>query len=209
MGEAPALRRGDDPMGEASSLRRGDKPMAEALTVRRGDKLMSEERALAMLVAGYAGRLATVGADGWPYVVPLLYVWRDGEIWVHNTSARGHLRASVEHEARVCFEVDEPGEVFAYGRFECDTSVAYRSVVAFGRIRVVEAREEKARFCAALMRKYADPAWDRPAEFFPRLDQITVYAIAIERLTGKETPLPGVSERWPARDATKSPDASP
>jgi len=183
--------------------------MSRPPQVRRSDKLMTEERARAALAAGFCGRLATVGADGWPYVVPLLYVWMDGEVYVHNTRTPGHLRANVDHEPRVCFEIDEPGEVFPYGRFECDTSIAYRSVVAFGRIRVVEAREDKARFCAALMRKYADPAWDRPAEFFPRLDQITVYAIAIERLTGKETPLPGVSERWPARDATKSPDASP
>src|SRR5499426_3623820 len=155
-------------MGEAPALRRGDDPMAEALTVRRGDKLMPEESVLAMLAAGYAGRLATVGTDGWPYIVPLLYVWRDGQVWVHNTSARGHLRASVEHEARVCFEVDEPGEVFAYGRFECDTSVAYRSVVAFGRIRIVADRGQKEAFFAALMAKYGDPSWGRPQGFYPR-----------------------------------------
>ena len=34
-----------------------------------------------------------------------------------------------------------------------------------------------------------------------------VYAIAVERMTGKETPLPAVSQQWPARDNTKSPDA--
>jgi len=181
--------------------------MAEALTVRRGDKLMPEERVLAMLVAGYAGRLATVGTDGWPYIVPLLYVCRDGEIWVHNTSARGHLRANVEHEARVCFEVDEPGEVFAYGRFECDTSVAYRSVVAFGRIRIVADRGQKEAFFAALMAKYGHPAWGRPQGFYPRLEQVTVYAIAVERVTGKETPLPATRDRWPAADHTRTPGA--
>ena len=65
--------------------------------VRRADKLMPEARARALLAGGYAGRLATVGADGWPYVVPLLYVWMDGEIWVHNTAARGHLRGNIDH----------------------------------------------------------------------------------------------------------------
>ena len=139
--------------------------------------------------------------------MPLLYIWQDGEIWVHNTSARGHLRTNVEHEARVCFEVDEPGEVFAYGRFECDTSVAYRSVVAFGRIRIVEERGQKEAFFDALMAKYGDPAWARAPGFFPRLDQVTVYAIAVERMTGKETPLPARRDRWPAADRTKTPDA--
>jgi nitroimidazol reductase NimA-like FMN-containing flavoprotein (pyridoxamine 5'-phosphate oxidase superfamily) len=170
---------------------------------------MSHARALETIARGYSGRLGTVGPDGWPYVVPLLYVWRDGEIWVHNTSARGHLRTNVEHDARVCFEVDEPGEVFAYGRFECDTSVAYRSVIAFGRIRIVEDRADKTAFCAALMEKYGDPKLERPQGFFPRLDQITVYAIAVERMTGKETPLPAAQDRWPATDHTKTPDAAP
>lgn len=182
--------------------------------VRRADKAMSDERARALLACGFAGRLATAGPDGWPYVVPLLYVWMDNEIWVHNTAARGHLRANVEHEPRVCFELDEPGEIFAYGRFECDSSVQYRSVIAFGRIRVVEGRAEKQRFCEALIAKYQRPEWEQPEQqrpkgFFPRLDMITVYAIAIERFTGKETPLPAVAERWPAKDRTVTPNAKP
>lgn len=183
--------------------------MSDAPLVRRTDKLMSDERVRDMIARGYAGRLATVGADGWPYIVPLLYVWINGEIWVHNTRARGHFRANVDHEARVCFEVDDPGEVFAYGRFECDTSVAYRSVVVFGRIRVVEDRQQKDAFFDPLMGKYGDSSWDRPKSFFPRLGQVTVYAIAIERMTGKETPLPSMENRWPAADHTKSPDAVP
>jgi nitroimidazol reductase NimA-like FMN-containing flavoprotein (pyridoxamine 5'-phosphate oxidase superfamily) len=107
----------------------------------------------------------------------------------------------------VCFEVDEAGEVFAYGRFECDSTVAYRSVIVFGRIRVVEELPTKRRFCDGLMAKYAKKDWERPKGFYPRIDQITVYAITVERMSGKETPLPGVSERWPAADYTKSPNA--
>ena len=177
--------------------------------VRRADKLMADDRVRAMVATSYCGRLATVGADGWPYVVPLLYVWINDEIWVHNTRARGHLRENVDHEARVCFEIDEPGEVFPYGRFECDTSIEYRSVVAFGRIRIVDDEQGKRDFFDALMVKYANPDWDRPKAFYPRLDQVTVYAIKIESMSGKETPLPAVPERWPAVDRTKSPNAKP
>jgi hypothetical protein len=35
-----------------------------------------------------------------------------------------------------------------------------------------------------------------------------VYAIAVERMTGKEQPLPPLSEQWPAKDRTKTPNAS-
>jgi len=177
--------------------------------VRRVDKLMAPERALEQLERGFCGRLATVGADGYPYCVPLLYVWLDGELWVHNTAARGHLRANVEHDPRVCFEVDEPGQVFHYGRFECDSSVEYRSVVLVGTIRIVTDRAAKQRFCEALMAKYAPEDVGRPKGFFPRLDQITVYAVAVERITGKETALPAPSARWPAVDNTKTPHAQP
>jgi uncharacterized protein len=183
--------------------------MSNAPQLRRADKLISDEQARAFVAHGYSGRLATVGSDGWPYIIPLLYIWMNDEIWVHNTRARGHFRANIDQEPRVCFELDEPGEVFPYGRFECDTSVAYRSVVAFGRIRIIDARQLKAAFFDALMAKYAEPDWVRPKSFYPRLDQVTVYAIAIERMTGKETPLPSAQNRWPAVDNTKSPDAVP
>jgi nitroimidazol reductase NimA-like FMN-containing flavoprotein (pyridoxamine 5'-phosphate oxidase superfamily) len=184
-------------------------PMSDTPQVRRADKAMSSERVDDMLGRAHAGRLGVVGPDGAPYVVPLLYVWIHGEIWVHNTSAPGHLRACVDHEARVCFEIDEPGEVFAYGRFECDTSVAYRSVVAFGRIRIVDDPARKAAFFEALMGKYGRSDWNRPPAFFPRLAQVTVYAIAVDRVTGKETVLPKPQERWPAADRTRTPGAVP
>jgi uncharacterized protein len=177
--------------------------------VRRADKLMTDVRAREVLERGFCGRLATVGEDGWPYCVPLLYVCMEGDIFVHNTRAKGHLRTNVDHEPRVCFEVDEPGEVFPYGRFECDSTVAYASVIAFGRIRVVEDRLLRQRFFNALMAKYAKQGWERPKEFYPRIDQITLYAIAVESLSGKETPLPEASKRWPAVDNTKSPNARP
>jgi hypothetical protein len=175
--------------------------------VRRPDKEMGQVEAHALLARGFSGALATVDADGQPYVTPLLYVWDGAEVWVHNTAARGHLRANIEANDRVCFEVDEAGPVFAYGRFECDTAVAYASVVVFGRIRVVADRGAKQGFCEALMAKYGPADATRPAGFFPRLAQITVYAIAIDRLTAKRTPLPAVAEQWPALDRSATPDA--
>jgi nitroimidazol reductase NimA-like FMN-containing flavoprotein (pyridoxamine 5'-phosphate oxidase superfamily) len=172
--------------------------------VRRADKLMDEARVREVLASAYSGRLATVGADGWPYVVPLLYVYMGEQIYTHNAAARGHLRSNLEHDPRACFEIDEPGEVFGYGRFECDTSLSYASVIAFGKVRIVTDRDEKARFCSALMTKYAAHVPGRPKDVFPRIDHIAVYAMAIERATGKHAALPAAVDQWPARDRTKS-----
>ncbi len=176
--------------------------------VRRADRMMSAERALETLANGYSGRLATVSGDGFPYCIPLLYLWMSGELYVHTASARGHLRANIEKERRVCFEIDEHEGVFDYGRFECDSGLAYRSVCLFGQIRIVEDEDIKQRFCEALMEKYGKPESQRPKGFFPRIDVITVYAITVDRMTGKEMALPPLSEQWPAKDRTKTPNAS-
>jgi uncharacterized protein len=203
-------RRGFFPHRLARGVADGQsRAMSATPEIRRADKLMSARDTRELVERAYAGRLATIGPDGWPYIVPLLYVCIGDELWMHNTAARGHLRANVDHQALVCFEIDEPGEVFPYGRFECDTSLGYRSVVAFGRIRIVEDRAQKQAFFEALMAKYADPGWARPKGFFPRLDHVTVYAIAVERMTGKLSPFSPPQEQWPALDRTKSPDALP
>jgi nitroimidazol reductase NimA-like FMN-containing flavoprotein (pyridoxamine 5'-phosphate oxidase superfamily) len=177
--------------------------------LRRADRVMSGQRAWQMLERGFGGRLATTSEDGSPYCIPLLYILMDGEVYVHTSSARGHFRANVERESRVCFELDEPDEVFDYGRFECDSGLAYRSVILFGKIRIIEDKAAKHRFCEALMTKYGKPDSGRPKGFFPRIDIITVYAISVERMTGKEMALPALSEQWPAKDRTKTPNARP
>jgi nitroimidazol reductase NimA-like FMN-containing flavoprotein (pyridoxamine 5'-phosphate oxidase superfamily) len=66
-------------------------------------------------------------------------------IHVHNTAACGHFRLNVERDVRACFQADEPLQVFDYGRFECDSGLAYRSAIAYGRIRIVEDRDDKIR----------------------------------------------------------------
>jgi uncharacterized protein len=158
--------------------------------LRRADKQMSDATALEFLAQSFCLRVGTIGSDGWPYVMPLLFVTIDKEVLVHTAAADGHFRSNVRGGAKVCLEIDEPGEVYGYGRTECDTSISYRSLIAFGTIRDVEDREQKARFCSELMTKYASHVQGRPQAVFPRLDHMRVYAIAIERISGKQSALP-------------------
>jgi uncharacterized protein len=55
----------------------------------------------------------------------------------------------------------------------------------------------------------ADSGWARHKSFYPRLDEVAVYRIAVERITGKKGPPLPSGEQWPARDNSKSPDAVP
>ncbi len=48
--------------------------------VRRPDKAMAEAAAHALLARGFSGALASVDADGQPYVTPLLYVWDGSQV---------------------------------------------------------------------------------------------------------------------------------
>ena len=177
-------------------------------TVRRKDKEMPEAEARTMLAQARLAHIATVGAEGRPYIVPNLFVYADESIYLH-TSRDGHFHRNVEHSSHVCVEIAEMGVIYPYGEFECDTTVSYASVVAFGAIRIVAEPAAKAQFFDRFMAKYADQNWQRPKSFYPRLDQVTVYCVTIERITGKRGPLPGIAAQWPAANLTKSPGARP
>jgi hypothetical protein len=181
--------------------------MSASPEIRRKDKQLNESDCWRFLTDAYCGRLGTVSADGEPYITPLLHVVADGAIWMHTTVARGHVRTNIGNGARACFEVDAAGEVYGYGRFECDTGMAYESVIAFGSIAAVEEEPLKVRFFDSLMAKYARHLTGRPTSFYPRIDVIAVYKFAVQRITGKRTLLPAVADQWPARDRTMTPNA--
>ena len=166
--------------------------------LRRADKTMSREEIDGFLAGAFCGRTATVGADGYPYVVPNLFVWRDGKIFLHTAVYAGHFIANVRHCDRVSFETDEPGQIYPYGHVECDTSVSYRSVVLFGKIRILEDEASKTGFYEAFLAKYAPPdTWGREKGSFPRLNSTVVYVITPEVVTGKEGKLPPIGDQWP------------
>jgi uncharacterized protein len=178
-------------------------------TVRRKDKEMPEAGARELLARAKLAHFATLSASGDPYIVPNLFVYAEGAIWLH-TARAGHFCSNVEYSARICVEVAEMGEIFPYGEFECDTSASYASVVVTGKVAIVPEPAAKALFFDRFLAKYADAlSWDRPKGFYPRLDQVTVYRVTIERISGKVGPLPGAAQQWPAVNMTKSPGAVP
>lgn len=197
-----------DPNAAGESAPNGDagvEPLRGRLV--RADKVMTPEEINAFLQAAFCARIATVDAEGYPYIQPNLFTWLDGQIYMHTARRPGHFLANIRHSDRVCFEADAPGEVFPYGHVECDTSVAYASVVIFGRIRVVENDDEQSRFFTAFMSKYAPAdSWGRDQGSFPRMGSTIVYAITPELITGKRGQLPAANERWPSRNLSASPE---
>jgi nitroimidazol reductase NimA-like FMN-containing flavoprotein (pyridoxamine 5'-phosphate oxidase superfamily) len=175
--------------------------------LRRADKEMSAAEVEAFLSSAFCGRTATVGSDGYPYIVPNLFVWLRGQVFLHTARLEGHFLDNVRHADRVSFEIDEPGEVFPYGPVECDTSVSYRSVIVFGRIRLIDDDAQKIEFYSTFMTKYAPAeSWGRERGSFPRRGKTIVYAITPEAITGKEGTLPKLAQRWTPAPAGRAAD---
>ncbi len=141
-------------------------------------------------------RVGTVDAEGFPYVVPQLFIYEDGKVWLHQTSAKGHLRHNIEFNSKVCLEFDEHGEFFPYGATQCDTVVAYKSVIAFGSLKLVTSDEEKFIFFDKFMIKYAGASWGREEHSYPRMEPTAIYEVQLEKVTGKHQEADVTLNRW-------------
>ena len=72
-----------------------------AMTAEEVQAFLEQERTLTV---------ATVGTDGWPHVVPLWYVLRDGECWAW-TYAKSQKVRNLERESRCTLQV-EAGDTY-------------------------------------------------------------------------------------------------
>src|SRR5215210_7695004 len=66
---------------------------------------MSDEEVLAFLEEERTLICATVGSDGWPHLMPLWYVLRDGECWAW-TYAKSQKVRNLERESRCTLQVE-------------------------------------------------------------------------------------------------------
>jgi uncharacterized protein len=94
----------------------------------------------AILDEGYLCHVGFV-VDGQPYVIPTLYVRREGQIYIHGSAASRMLR-TLDEGASVCVTVTlVDGFVLARSAFH--HSMNYRSVVVLGKARLVADPAEK------------------------------------------------------------------
>jgi Predicted flavin-nucleotide-binding protein len=57
--------------------------------MRRSDRQLAIEEAKEILTKAEYGSLATIGEDGYPYVVPVSYAFEDSSIYIHGAT-EGH-----------------------------------------------------------------------------------------------------------------------
>ena len=76
---------------------------------RRAAIAMTSDEVTAFLEAERVVTVATLGRDGWPHLMPLWYVVRDGELWAW-TYAKSQKVRNLERDARCTLQVEAGGE---------------------------------------------------------------------------------------------------
>ena len=148
--------------------------------MRRNKQLLSSEDTTAVMDRCTNGVLACLGDEDYPYAVPLSYVYFNEKIYFHSAKA-GHKIDAIIKYPKVSFSVIDEDTIVSK-----EYTSYFRSVIAFGKARIVEDDERLEAF-KALAKKYSG---DQPEE--ARHKEIAgcthayLIAIDVEHITGKE-----------------------
>jgi nitroimidazol reductase NimA-like FMN-containing flavoprotein (pyridoxamine 5'-phosphate oxidase superfamily) len=148
--------------------------------MRRKKQLLSQAETIDILKSCTSGVLAVTGDDGYPYAVPLSYVYTDGRLFFH-LAREGHKVDALAKNDKVSFCVIEKDEVI-----QETVTTHFRSAIVFGRARFVMDDSEKRHALECLVEKYS-PAYPDVGqrEIASSWDRVCILEILIEHMTGK------------------------
>ena len=147
--------------------------------MRRKAQQLPQAEAEEILRAGSSGVLALAGEEGYPYALPISYVYHGGRLYFHCAPA-GHKLNAIARCPKASFCVIAQDDVVP-----ALYTTRYRSVIAFGTIRQLEDEQAMITALNVLGRKYA-PDLDPSAEIAGSLHRVCVLEMTIDHLTGKE-----------------------
>ena len=147
--------------------------------MRRKIQQLPQAEAEEILRAGSSGVLALAGEEGYPYALPISYVYHEGRLYFH-CAPMGHKLNAIARCPKASFCVIAQDDVVP-----ALYTTRYRSVIAFGTIRQLEDEQAMITALDVLGRKYA-PDLDPSAEIDGSLHRVCVLEMTIDHLTGKE-----------------------
>ena len=147
--------------------------------IRRKIQQLPQTETEEILHAGSSGVLALAGEEGYPYALPISYVYHGGRLYFHCALA-GHKLNAIARCPKASFCVIAQDDVVP-----ALYTTRYRSVIAFGSIRRLEDEQAVIKALDVLGRKYA-PDLDPSAEIAGSLHRVCVLEMTIDHLTGKE-----------------------
>ena len=122
-----------------------------------------------ILSEGHLGHLGCVTKGG-PYVVPVSYVYHEGNIYVHSTV--GKKIHALRQNPQTCIQVQE-----------IKTGYTWRSVIAFGKYEEITNPEERSGFMCRILTRfpYLTPVEDMTAS---GSKEIVIFRILVDEITG-------------------------
>ena len=124
--------------------------MSEFWEMRRKRQQLSEEESIGILQEATAGTLALLGDNGYPYALPISYVYADadGKLYFHS-ALEEHKVDAIRNcdKASFCVIAQDDIQPKKYTTY-------YRSVIAFGRIQIIEDENEKLKTARLLGNRY-------------------------------------------------------
>lgn len=149
--------------------------------MRRKKQVLSIEDSIAVLNNGTSGVLAVSGDNDYPYAVPLSYVYHDRKIIFH-CAQTGHKLDAIARNEKVSFCVIDQDNVVPQ-----EYTSYFRSVIVFGKARILNNEDEKRSALEILAAKYSpDHEQGRLQEIEKHFKQVCLVELVIEHMTGKE-----------------------
>lgn len=148
--------------------------------MRRKRQLMQTEESIKILEEMTNGTLALHGDDGYPYAVPVSYVYAGGKIYFHSAT-NGHKVDAIMQDPKVSFCVVGQDDVKPAG-----FTTYFRSVIVFGKARILTDVKEKSAALELLANKYSHNEPGLKAEMANGIKRLVMVEIEIEHITGKE-----------------------
>lgn len=147
--------------------------------MRRQKQAISAEDCIELLKNETRGVLSMIGDDGYPYGVPINHYYENGMLYFHGGKI-GHRVDAVKKCDKVCYTVFDKGYLK-----EGDWALNVKSVIVFGRIRIVEDFDEAIELCRKLSCKFTDDESYINEEIEKCAKATLVMELDIEHLTGK------------------------
>ncbi len=150
--------------------------------MRRANQQLSNETCIEVMIKNTSGVLAVCDQDKSAYAVPLSYVYHDHKIYFHS-ALQGHKIDAIKANENVSFCIIDQDKVIAE-----KYTTHYRSVIVFGKARIVESEEEKEKSILLLCEKYS-PEVDKEEmkqEIAKSMAALCMIAIDITHVSGKQ-----------------------
>lgn len=148
--------------------------------MRRKPQQLSESESIALLQKGTYGVLSIMGEDGYPYGVPMNYVYDAGILYFHGSTV-GLRREAVGEGCKASFTVVERWDVDAP-----NLATLYRSVILFGHVRPLPHGEATKAATLKLGLRFLNDEEAVRAEIEREAMGLCCYIFEIEHMSGKE-----------------------